>query len=174
MYKTNWPACLWDYGMSHVAAIVNRAASNLGNLDKRTPLVLITVETPDISEYLDFSFIAGFSFVNMLGLDLQNWQDGQDVNYSRLGDELMDHTRKWNTRTLYHRVTKLEAKLDVNKERFDKCDSKIKKRFKGDRLLPEKGDFPSIYKWEETFYDDKEYLDEFMRVHNNSNIARLF
>ena len=67
-------------------------------------------------------------------------------------------------------MTKLEAKLDVNKERFDNYDSKIKKRFKENCLLPEKGDFPNIYEWEETFYDDQEYLDKFMKVYNNPEV----
>ena len=56
MYKTNCPARLWSYGLQHVAAIMNRTASNAGNLKGRTPLELITGETPDISEYLDFGF----------------------------------------------------------------------------------------------------------------------
>ena len=43
--------------MSHVAAIMNRKTSSSGNLDKRTPLELITGETQDISEYLDFGFL---------------------------------------------------------------------------------------------------------------------
>ena len=47
--------------------------------------------------------------------------------------------------TTVQRVTKLEEKLDVKKEIFDKNDSKIKKRFKKNRLLTEKGDFPYIY-----------------------------
>ena len=56
MYKTNCPARLWSYELQHVAAIVNRTASNAGNLKGRTLLELITGETPDISEYLDFRF----------------------------------------------------------------------------------------------------------------------
>ena len=67
-------------------------------------------------------------------------------------------------------VTKLEAKVNVNKERFGKCDSKIKKRFKDDCQLLEKVDSPSIHEWEKSFYDDEEYLDEYMRVYNNFEV----
>ena len=68
----------------------------------------------------------------------------------------------------------------ANKEIFDENDSKITKRFTEDRLLLEKGDYPSIYEWEESFYDDEEYLDVFMRVYNDPEVkkkrinARLF
>ena len=42
MYKTNCPARLRDYRMSHVAAIINWTTSTSANLDKRIPLELIT------------------------------------------------------------------------------------------------------------------------------------
>ena len=56
MYKNSCPAKLWSYELQYVSAIMNHTANNPGNLKDRTPLDLITGETPDISEYLDFGF----------------------------------------------------------------------------------------------------------------------
>ena len=173
MYEINCQACLWDYEISHVAAIMNRTASSSGNLDKRTPLELITGETPDISEYLDFGFYDRVWFREHAGVGptkLARWLGVSNTVGSLMSYWILPESGIPESRTTVQRVTKLEAKLDVNKERFDDYDSKIKKRFKEDRLLPEKGDFPSMCEWEETFYDDEEYLDEFMKVYNNPEV----
>ena len=56
MLKQRVPNRLWDYGICWVCKIMQRTASNSGCLHGRTPLEQLTGETPDISEYLDFSF----------------------------------------------------------------------------------------------------------------------
>jgi hypothetical protein len=51
--RRNIPKRLWDYAVVHIARIMSltvRAGSD------RTPMELITGETPDISEYIDFDF----------------------------------------------------------------------------------------------------------------------
>ena len=54
--KVNAPDRLWDFGVEYVCEIGN-ITSNLSRYSKgRTPLEIITGETPDISEYLDFAF----------------------------------------------------------------------------------------------------------------------
>ena len=50
------PNLLWDYAIRWVCKIMQRTASNSGRLHGRTPLEQLMRETPDISEYLDFSF----------------------------------------------------------------------------------------------------------------------
>ena len=56
MLKQWVPNRLWDYGIHWVCEIMQCTASNSGRLRGRTPLEQLTGETPDISEYLDFSF----------------------------------------------------------------------------------------------------------------------
>ena len=56
MLKQRAPNRIWDYGIHWVCEIIQRTASNSGRLRSRTPLEQLTGETPDISEYLDFSF----------------------------------------------------------------------------------------------------------------------
>ena len=56
MLKQRVPNRLWDYGIRWVCGIMQCTASNSRSLHGRTPLEQLTGETPDISEYLDFSF----------------------------------------------------------------------------------------------------------------------
>ena len=50
------PHDLWDYGIRWVCEVMQWMASTSGHLNARTPLKQLTGETPDIPEYLDFSF----------------------------------------------------------------------------------------------------------------------
>ena len=56
MLKKKVPNWLWDYGSKWVCEVMQRTASTSGDLSGRTDLEQLTGETPEISEYLDFSF----------------------------------------------------------------------------------------------------------------------
>ena len=56
MFRTNCPRSLWNYGLPHFAKLTQLTVSNAANLKGRTPIEAITGETPDISQYLDFSW----------------------------------------------------------------------------------------------------------------------
>ena len=56
MVKHNVLKRLWDYGIVWVCEIMSLTSNSSFSLDGQTPLEQITGETPDISEYLDFSF----------------------------------------------------------------------------------------------------------------------
>jgi hypothetical protein len=58
MTKQRVPKCLWDYyhGIVWVCETMSLTANSSFQLEGRTPLEQVTGETPDISEYLDFSF----------------------------------------------------------------------------------------------------------------------
>jgi hypothetical protein len=56
MLKRKTPARLWDYGFSWVCETENVCANLSKYADGRTPIEVITGDTPDISEYLDFDF----------------------------------------------------------------------------------------------------------------------
>ena len=47
---------LWDYGIKWVCEVKQHTASTSGDLSGRTTLEQLTGETPEISEYLDFTF----------------------------------------------------------------------------------------------------------------------
>ena len=54
--KQGVPDRLWDFGITYVCNIRNLTVNASRYSNGRTPLEVITGETPDISEYLDFSF----------------------------------------------------------------------------------------------------------------------
>jgi hypothetical protein len=54
MTKKNVPRRLWDYGIDWVCETGNVTVNSSRYADQRTPLEIITGETPDISEYIDF------------------------------------------------------------------------------------------------------------------------
>ena len=56
MQKTNTPIRLWDYCMVYMAEIRSLTVSNLYSLGGRTPFEHVKHYTPNISEYLIFSW----------------------------------------------------------------------------------------------------------------------
>ena len=130
MYKMNCPARLWDYGLQYAAEIMNVTASNSGSLNGRTPMELITGETPDISEYLDFGFYDRVWFREHAGLGPTKL--GRFLGVSGTVGSLMSY---WvlpssgipESRTTVSRVTRLEAKTEANMQRFKEYDEQIMK-----------------------------------------------
>jgi hypothetical protein len=70
MRKTNSPLSLWDYCCNLVARIKNLTANNYYAAHGRTPVEILTGDTPDISEYMSFQwyqpvwYLDGDSFPN--------------------------------------------------------------------------------------------------------------
>ena len=56
MLQKKVPPRLWDYAFVWIYETENLCAHFLKYAEGRTPLEIITGETPDISEYLDFEF----------------------------------------------------------------------------------------------------------------------
>ena len=56
MQKKNVPKRLWDFCIKWVCETGNVTVNSSRYAQGRTPLEIITGETPDISEYLDFGF----------------------------------------------------------------------------------------------------------------------
>ena len=177
MYRSNCPIRLWDYGLMHVAALMNRTASNSGYLNGRTPLELITGETPDISEFLDFGFYDRVWYRENAGVGLTKlarWLGISNTVGSLMSYWVLPISGVPEARTTVQRITKIESTLDAHKEKFQEYDLKIKRKFKEDRLLPEKGDFPDEDEWDETFHKDQEFYEEFQKVYSNPEVKEEF
>ena len=56
MLKKKVPRRLWDYGVMWVCKVMQCTASTSGDLSGQTALEQLTGKTPEISEYLDFTF----------------------------------------------------------------------------------------------------------------------
>ena len=68
-HKRNIPDRLCDYGISWVCETGNVTASGSRYAHDRTPLEKITGETPDITEYMDFTFYDWVMFKSNGGVD---------------------------------------------------------------------------------------------------------
>ena len=76
MLKQRVPNRLWDYGICWVCEIMQHTASNSGCLQGRTPLEQLMGDTPDISEYLDFSFYDWCWYNDNASLGKPSWAVG--------------------------------------------------------------------------------------------------
>ena len=143
MLKQQVPNCLWDYGICWVCEVMQRTASISGCLQGRTPLEQLTGETPNISEYLDFSFYDWCCYNDNACLGetkLGHWLGdlhhvGRLMSYWVL--TLKGHVISWMT---VSRVTKLEKQQTDVKDRLAEFDSAITAHFNdGAHVLIEGG-----------------------------------
>ena len=68
MHKNNIPRRLWDFVLAWVCETGNVTVSSSRYAKGRTPLEILTGETPDITEYLDFSPYDWVTFKQNAGL----------------------------------------------------------------------------------------------------------
>ena len=68
MLKKKVPERLWDYGIVWISETGNLSVLSSCYASERTPLEYITGETPDISEYLDFTFYDWVTYCANAGL----------------------------------------------------------------------------------------------------------
>ena len=76
MLKKKVPPRLWDYGFTWVCETDNVCANLSKYADGRTPLEVITGDTPDISEYMDFDFydwVLYRSNAGLGGVEIARW-----------------------------------------------------------------------------------------------------
>ena len=81
MLRTYFPISLWSYGIPYVANIIQITASFAADLHGSTRLEALTGETPDIFQYLDFSFYDQVCFKEDAGLEETNLGRFLGVSY---------------------------------------------------------------------------------------------
>ena len=68
MAKKKIPRRLWDFGITWISETGNLAVSSSRYADERTSIEIITGDTPDISEYIDFGFYDWVTYRSNAGL----------------------------------------------------------------------------------------------------------
>jgi hypothetical protein len=68
MLKGKVPLRLWNYGFAWVCETENVCANLSRHSEGRTPVEILTGETPDITEYLDFDFYDWIYYCSNAGL----------------------------------------------------------------------------------------------------------
>ena len=172
MLKQWVPNCLWDYGIRWVCEIMQRTASNSGRLHGRTPLEQLTGETPDISEYLDFSFYDWCWYNDNTGLGgtkLGHWLGVSHHVGSLMSYWVLMLKGHVISRTTVSRVTNLEKQQTDVMHRLAEFDSAITARFNDDTHVLIEGGKIQPQDWSKPL-DDLDFLDEFHNVVSNPEV----
>ena len=130
--KKNIPDRLWDYGIDYVCETANLTVNSSRYSDGKTPLEIITGETPDLSEYLDFGFYDWVTYRNKDGLGVP--EVGRWLGVSHRVGQLMSY---WIlpesgipvSCTTVQRITNLEKQTDEYKERMKYFDVKLEQKW---------------------------------------------
>lgn len=164
MMKRNVPRRLWDYGLIWVCETGNMSVSSSQYANRRTPLEIITGETPDISEYTDFGFYDWVTYRSNAGLG--ELSVGKWLGVSHKVGQLMSYwilpsTGKVISCTTVQRLTNLEQSSHEWKLRMNKFEKDIEEKVinvKDSEVAV--GDVPQ---WNRLSIDDND--EEFTRLY---------
>ena len=174
MLKKKVPMRLWDYGIKWVCEVMQHTASTSGDLSGQTALEQLTGETPEISEYLDFTFNDWCWYNDNAGLGetkLGHW-----LGVSHRVGSLMSYwvlTQKGNiiSHTTVSRVTNLEMQIDSTKSCLQEFDTPITDRLNDKAHIIIEGGKSQPYDWSDHPFDkDFNFVEEFHSVVSSSKI----
>ena len=126
--KYNVPDRLWDFLVTYVCEIGNVTATSSKYSNGRTPLEIISGNTPEISEYLDFSFYDYVTYKLNAGVgnpEFGKWlgvaqRDGPDMSYWILPCSGIPIAC-----TTVQRITNLEQQQNTWKKRINEFNQRI-------------------------------------------------
>ena len=126
---------------------MQRTASTSGDLSRRTALEQLAGETPEISEYLDFTFYDWCWYNDNAGLGEMKLGCWLGVPH-RIGS-LMSYwvlTQKGNviSRTTISRVTNLEMQIDSTKSHLQEFDTAIIDRLNDEAHITIEGEVSTL------------------------------
>ena len=139
MLKRKVPPRLWDYGLIYESHILNRIPRGQ---QRRTGIEMVTGETPDISEWIDFEFYDRVGYydqkkieINGSGRRLVRWlgvahRIGSDLCYWLL----LESGKVIARRTVQHVVREDYLNDDVKME-LDRFDKSVDDRLLGDNFV---------------------------------------
>ena len=168
MHKKRVPKRLWDYGLRWTCDMMQHTSTEARSANGRTPLEIITGDTPDITEFLDFGFYDWCWYSDAFGMaktQLGRWlgvshQVGSLMSYWLLTDKC-----KVTSRTMVQRVTNLEMQEDVNKSRTQAFDKAIHERINDSARYIIDGGKNEPKDWATHLLDtDDDFQDEFNNV----------
>ena len=175
MVKRKVPKRLWDYGIVWACEIISLTSNSAFSLDGRTPMEQITGETPDISEYLDFSFYDWVWYKDNAGLS-EN-KTGRWLGVSHRVGNLMSYwiltiTGRVISRTTVQRVTNLEHATDEVKQRCIEYDKRVNELLKDANHIIPQGDDIQLQDWNDyPIEDDPDFVDEFQNDVSDENVS---
>ena len=175
MVRKRVPRRLWDYGIVWVCEVMSMTANSSFALQGCTPLEQLTGETPDISEYLDFSFYDYIWYRDNAGVGDNKFGRWLGVSH-RVGNLMsfwvLTEAGHVISRTTVQRVTNLELTTNEVKQRAKDFDDHVKDLFKGDFIAVPEDDERVLQDWNDyTETEDEEFTKEFNEVVSDDKIA---
>ena len=174
MHKKKVPKRLWDFGVSWVCETSNVTANSSRYANGRTPLEIVTGETPDITEYLDFSFYDWIVFKSNAGLsqpELGRWLGVSHRVGPLMSYWILPSSGIPISCTTVQRLTELEKQTDEWKRRIKEYDDTIEKKLDADVPISNKSligvDHTKIIDIDD---EDPEFLEEFNRIISDESI----
>jgi len=174
MNKRKVPKRLWDYGIVWVCEIMSMTANSTFSLDGRTPIEEITGETPDISEYLDFSFYDWIWFKENAGVGDNSC--GRWLGVSHKVGNLMSYwvlteNGRVISRSTVQRITNLELQTTEVRERCSQYNKRIEELLNdANHLIQGEGD-RQLQDWDDYALDgDEDFANELNNVISDSQI----
>jgi len=82
MLVKNIPQRMWDYGINWVCEIMLRTGNSRFNTHSKIPYSIVVSETPDISEYIDFTLLDWVNVIEGNGLCEPTLAKFLDVSHS--------------------------------------------------------------------------------------------
>jgi hypothetical protein len=174
MLKKNVPARLWDYGISCICETGNVITNSSRYADQRTPLKIITGETPDITKYLNFAIYDWVTFKTNAGVappELGRWlgvshRVGQLISYWILPGSGIPISC-----TTVQRLTNLEIQTDKWKARMLTFEKNLESKFEATSsdVMASTKDIPGD-KLLDLEREDRRFIEEFTRVIDNESI----
>jgi len=170
--KLGIPDRLTDFGIQYVCETGNVTANSSRYVRGRTPIELITGDTPDISEYFDFGFFDFVQYRSNGGLDTPRL--GRWLGVSHRVGKLMSY---WIlpksgipiSATTVQRVTNLEKQTDVMKDRMNDFQKSVQNRWEARSSAVElpPDDQRNILSLEN---EDEDFINEFNRVITSADL----
>lgn len=175
--KKNIPDRLWDFGIEYICETGNLMVNSSKYSNGRTPLEIMTGETPDISEYLDFGFYDWVLYRTNAGLgtpELGKWlgvshRVGQMMSYWILPSSGIPISC-----STVQRLTNLEKQTDTYKERMNDFQSSLERRWNAgsanlnvDVVGQGQGNENNVLDLE---HEDEGFVNEYRRVINSDDV----
>ena len=129
--KKKIPRRLWDFGITWISETGNSAVSSSIYADERTSIEIVTSDTPDISEYIDFGFYDWITYRSNAGLE--EVSIGRWLGVSHKVGQLMSYWVLTNygkviSCTTVQRLTEMEQQTCPWQERMKAYDDDIETR----------------------------------------------
>ena len=152
---------------------MQRIASNTGNLNERTPIEVLTGETPDIFEFIVYDFYDWIVFKQDTGFGKAKiyrfLEVATEVGLLR-SNGILPESRILKVKSKVQRLSRLEKETDAMKQRMERLEVKIISLFDDEGLIADKDGLPDRDKISDII-NDLDLVYEFYGTFSNKAIT---